>query len=141
MTDTTLVSVPVPVPVPVPVSVPSVSLDSILQDVRALERGMDLTRKEFEEQEDNSMLRDFLSSNQKLLESLVKDSKTAQVRWSSQPTKYIIFLFSLLLNIFTLYYHSLGIYDKTAQVRWTSQTTKYIIFVFVLLLNTLYYHS
>ncbi|XP_031416637.1 formin-like protein 1 [Clupea harengus] len=60
-----------------------VSLDSILQDVRALERGMDLTRKEFEEQEDNSMLRDFLSSNQKLLESLVKDSKTAQEVYDS----------------------------------------------------------
>ncbi|XP_076154079.1 formin-like 1b isoform X3 [Alosa pseudoharengus] len=60
-----------------------VSLDSILQDVRALERGMDLTRREFEEQEESMVLRDFLSSNEKLLESMVKDSKTAQEVYDS----------------------------------------------------------
>ncbi|XP_062382989.1 formin-like protein 1 [Sardina pilchardus] len=60
-----------------------VSLDSMLQDVRALERGMDLTRKEFEEQEESTVLRDFLSSNEKLLESMVKDSKTAQEVYDS----------------------------------------------------------
>uniref|UniRef100_A0A4W5QF66 Formin like 1 n=1 Tax=Hucho hucho TaxID=62062 RepID=A0A4W5QF66_9TELE len=44
-----------------------VSLDSILQDVCALERGMVVTRKEFAIQEDNPVLQDFLTSNNDLL--------------------------------------------------------------------------
>ncbi|KAF5903969.1 formin-like protein 1, partial [Clarias magur] len=55
-----------------------VSLDSILLDVRALEAGMEVARKEFEEQKDNAILRDFLSDNSSLLDSVVKDAKTAQ---------------------------------------------------------------
>uniref|UniRef100_A0A8C8EKH4 Formin-like 1a n=1 Tax=Oncorhynchus tshawytscha TaxID=74940 RepID=A0A8C8EKH4_ONCTS len=55
-----------------------VSLDSILQDVRALERGMEVTRKEFAIHEDNSVLQEFLTSNSDLLDSVVGDGKTAQ---------------------------------------------------------------
>uniref|UniRef100_A0A673X7I1 Formin like 1 n=1 Tax=Salmo trutta TaxID=8032 RepID=A0A673X7I1_SALTR len=55
-----------------------VSLDSILQDVRALERGMEVTRKEFAIHEDNSVLQEFLTSNNDLLDSVVGDGKTAQ---------------------------------------------------------------
>lgn len=58
------------------------SLDSILLDVRALERGLEVTQKEFEEQKDNLILRDFLSNNSSLMDAVVKDAKTAQV-WMS----------------------------------------------------------
>lgn len=57
-----------------------VSLDSILQDVCALERGMEVTQKEFAVQEDNPVLQDFLTSNNDLLDSVVGDGKTAQVK-------------------------------------------------------------
>lgn len=59
------------------------SLDSILLDVRALQRGMEVTQKEFEEQKDNLILRDFLSNNSGLMDAVVKDAKTAQVWMSS----------------------------------------------------------
>uniref|UniRef100_A0A4W5M9U7 Formin like 1 n=1 Tax=Hucho hucho TaxID=62062 RepID=A0A4W5M9U7_9TELE len=55
-----------------------VSLDSILQDVRALERGMEVTRKEFAIHEDNSVLQEFLTSSNDLLDSVVGDGKKAQ---------------------------------------------------------------
>uniref|UniRef100_A0A673XEL2 Formin like 1 n=1 Tax=Salmo trutta TaxID=8032 RepID=A0A673XEL2_SALTR len=55
-----------------------VSLDSILQDIRSLERGMEVTKKEFLVQEDNTVLKDFVKTNSELLDSLLKDSKTAQ---------------------------------------------------------------
>ncbi|XP_038830890.1 formin-like protein 1 [Salvelinus namaycush] len=55
-----------------------VSLDSILQDLRALQRGMQVTRKEFAIHEDNSVLQEFLTSNNDLLDSVVGDGKTAQ---------------------------------------------------------------
>ncbi|XP_035514262.1 formin-like protein 1 [Morone saxatilis] len=55
-----------------------VSLDSILQDVRALERGMEVTRREFSVEKDNPVLQTFLSRNTELLHSLIADGKTAQ---------------------------------------------------------------
>uniref|UniRef100_A0A7N8YLA7 Formin-like 1b n=1 Tax=Mastacembelus armatus TaxID=205130 RepID=A0A7N8YLA7_9TELE len=55
-----------------------VSLDSVLQDVQALQRGMELTRREFSIEKDNPVLQMFLSSNTELLNSLVVDGKTAQ---------------------------------------------------------------
>lgn len=57
----------------------AVSLDSILQDVRALERGMEVTRREFCAEEENPVLQTFLSSNAELLHSVAADGKTAQV--------------------------------------------------------------
>uniref|UniRef100_A0A8B9J740 Formin like 1 n=1 Tax=Astyanax mexicanus TaxID=7994 RepID=A0A8B9J740_ASTMX len=55
-----------------------VSLDSILLDVRSLEKGMEVTQQEFEEQQDSLILRDFLSNSNSLMDSVVKDAKTAQ---------------------------------------------------------------
>lgn len=56
-----------------------VSLDGILQNIRSLERGMEMTKKEFLVQDDSSVLKEFIKTNSEVLESLVKDSKTAQV--------------------------------------------------------------
>ncbi|XP_051537954.1 formin-like protein 1 isoform X1 [Myxocyprinus asiaticus] len=55
-----------------------VSLDSILADVLSLEKGMDVVCKEFQQQKDSAVLTNFLSNNSSLLDSVVKDSKTAQ---------------------------------------------------------------
>lgn len=56
-----------------------VSLDGILQDIRSLERGMEMTKKEFLVQDDSSVLKDFIKANSEQLETLAKDSKRAQV--------------------------------------------------------------
>lgn len=55
------------------------SLDSVLQDLRALQRGMELTRREFSAEPDNLVLHTFLNSNSELLDALAADGKTAQV--------------------------------------------------------------
>lgn len=55
------------------------SLDGILQDIRSLERGMEMSKKEFLVQDDSSVLKDFIKANSEQLESLAKDRKTAQV--------------------------------------------------------------
>uniref|UniRef100_A0A3Q1H3L8 Formin-like 1a n=1 Tax=Acanthochromis polyacanthus TaxID=80966 RepID=A0A3Q1H3L8_9TELE len=60
-----------------------VSLDSILQDIRSLERGMEMTKKEFLVQDDSPVLKEFIKTNSEQLESLVKDSKTAQEAYGS----------------------------------------------------------
>ncbi|XP_036447483.1 formin-like protein 1 isoform X1 [Colossoma macropomum] len=60
-----------------------VSLDSILIDVRALEKGMEVTQKEYKEQKDSPVLRDFLSSSSSLMDSVVRDAKTAQEAYQS----------------------------------------------------------
>lgn len=56
-----------------------VSLDSILQDIRSLERGMEMTKKEFLVQDDSPVLKEFIKTNSEQLDTLIKDSKTAQV--------------------------------------------------------------
>ncbi|XP_028287712.1 formin-like protein 1 [Parambassis ranga] len=55
-----------------------ISLDSIVQDVRSLERGMEVTRREFSVENNNRVLQKFISSNTQLLDSLKADGKTAQ---------------------------------------------------------------
>lgn len=55
-----------------------VSLDSVLQDIRALERGMEVTKKEFLVQDDNPVLKEFIKTNSETLDSLLRDSKAAQ---------------------------------------------------------------
>lgn len=55
------------------------SLDGVLQNIRSLERGMEMTKKEFLVQDDSPVLKEFIKTNCEILESLVKDSKTAQV--------------------------------------------------------------
>ncbi|XP_023691360.2 formin-like protein 1 isoform X1 [Paramormyrops kingsleyae] len=60
-----------------------VALDSILQEVRSLERGMEMARKEFMVQDDSPALKEFLKTNSELLDSLIKDSKAAQESYTS----------------------------------------------------------
>ncbi|XP_062388254.1 formin-like protein 1 [Sardina pilchardus] len=55
-----------------------VSLDGVLQDVRGLERGMEVTKKEFLVQDDNKELKEFVKFNSEKLEALNKDGKAAQ---------------------------------------------------------------
>ncbi|XP_066498557.1 formin-like protein 1 [Hoplias malabaricus] len=60
-----------------------VSLDGVLQDVRALERGMEGTKKEFLVQDDIPALKEFVKVNSDVLNSLVKDGKVAQEEYMS----------------------------------------------------------
>ncbi|XP_068560561.1 formin-like protein 1 [Cebidichthys violaceus] len=60
-----------------------VSLDGILQDIRSLERGMEMAKKEFLVQDDSPVLKDFIKTNSEQLETLIKDSKTAQEAYGS----------------------------------------------------------
>ncbi|XP_028267637.1 formin-like protein 1 [Parambassis ranga] len=60
-----------------------VSLDSILQEIRSLERGMEMAKKEFLVQDDSPVLKKFIKTNSEHLDSLIKDSKTAQEAYSS----------------------------------------------------------
>lgn len=55
------------------------SLDGVLQDVRSLQQGMELTRREFMRQDDSPVLKDFLKVNSEVMEKLQADSKTAKV--------------------------------------------------------------
>ncbi|TNN03363.1 hypothetical protein fugu_000392 [Takifugu bimaculatus] len=64
-----------------------VSLDSVLQDLRALQRGMELTRREFAAERENPVLRTFLSGNAELLVALAADGKTAQVTTDGLQTR------------------------------------------------------
>lgn len=58
---------------------PTVSLEGVLQDVRSLQQGMELTRREFMRQDDSPVLKDFLKVNSEVMEKLQADSKTAKV--------------------------------------------------------------
>ncbi|XP_073713232.1 formin-like protein 1 [Misgurnus anguillicaudatus] len=60
-----------------------VSLDGVLQDVRSLERGMEGTKKEFLVQDDIPALKEFVKGNSDVLDSLIKDGKTAQEAYLS----------------------------------------------------------
>ncbi|KAJ8365998.1 hypothetical protein SKAU_G00148290 [Synaphobranchus kaupii] len=64
-----------------------VSLDSILQDVRSLEKGMEVARKEFLVQDDNLVLKDFIKNSSEMLDSLIKDGRTAQEAYASAAYK------------------------------------------------------
>ncbi|XP_041087295.1 formin-like protein 1 [Polyodon spathula] len=61
----------------------AVSLDSVMQDVRSLQRGMELTRKEFMVQDDNAVLKGFLKSNSEVLDTLQADCTTGQEAYVS----------------------------------------------------------
>ncbi|XP_058862608.1 formin-like protein 1 isoform X2 [Acipenser ruthenus] len=61
----------------------AVSLDSVVQDVRSLHRGMELTRKEFMVQDDNVVLKGFLKSNSEVLDTLQTDCTTGQEAYES----------------------------------------------------------
>lgn len=58
--------------------VTTVSLENVLLDVKELGRGMELIRRECSIH-DNSVLRNFLSTNEGKLDKLQRDAKTAEV--------------------------------------------------------------
>ncbi|XP_016119339.1 formin-like protein 2, partial [Sinocyclocheilus grahami] len=57
----------------------AVSLENVLLDVKELQRGMDLTRRENSMHGHNTMLRDFIQQNENKLKKLQDDAKIAQV--------------------------------------------------------------
>lgn len=57
--------------------VTTVSLENVLLDVKELGRGMELIRRECSIH-DNSVLRNFLSTNEGKLDKLQRDAKTAE---------------------------------------------------------------
>uniref|UniRef100_A0A8C3QRM9 Formin like 1 n=1 Tax=Cyanoderma ruficeps TaxID=181631 RepID=A0A8C3QRM9_9PASS len=61
----------------------TVSLEGVLQDVRSLQQGMELTRREFMRQDDSPVLKDFLKVNSEVMEKLQGDSKTAKEAYES----------------------------------------------------------
>uniref|UniRef100_A0A8C6RH74 Formin-like 1 n=1 Tax=Nannospalax galili TaxID=1026970 RepID=A0A8C6RH74_NANGA len=61
----------------------SVSLDSVLGDVRSLQRGLELTQREFVRQDDCMVLKEFLKTNSPTMDKLLADSKTAQEAYES----------------------------------------------------------
>ncbi|XP_066119494.1 formin-like protein 1 isoform X2 [Saccopteryx bilineata] len=61
----------------------SVSLDSVLADVRSLQRGLELTQREFVRQDDCVVLKEFLRANSPTMDKLLVDSKTAQEAYES----------------------------------------------------------
>uniref|UniRef100_A0A8B9YHV6 Formin like 1 n=1 Tax=Bos mutus grunniens TaxID=30521 RepID=A0A8B9YHV6_BOSMU len=61
----------------------SVSLDSVLGDVRSLQRGLELTQREFVRQDDCVVLKEFLRVNSPVMDKLLADSKTAQEAYES----------------------------------------------------------
>ncbi|XP_032891330.1 formin-like protein 1 isoform X2 [Amblyraja radiata] len=61
----------------------AVSLESVVQDVRSLQQGIELIRKTFMIQDTSTILKDFLSGNSEKVDSLLKDSKTAQEAYQS----------------------------------------------------------
>ncbi|XP_043440731.1 formin-like protein 1 isoform X6 [Prionailurus bengalensis] len=61
----------------------SVSLDSVLGDVRSLQRGLELTQREFVRQDNCTVLKEFLKTNSPIMDKLLADSKTAQEAYES----------------------------------------------------------
>uniref|UniRef100_S4RZZ7 Formin like 2 n=1 Tax=Petromyzon marinus TaxID=7757 RepID=S4RZZ7_PETMA len=61
----------------------AVSMENVLQDVRELQRGMDLTKREFSMHESNTLLREFLAPSEARLERLLSDTKTAQEAYNT----------------------------------------------------------
>lgn len=58
----------------------AVSLENVLLDVKELQRGMDLTRREYSMHGHNTLLKDFIAPNEGKLKKLQDDAKVAQVR-------------------------------------------------------------
>ncbi|KAM9596213.1 formin-like protein 1 isoform 1-T1 [Trichechus inunguis] len=61
----------------------TVSLDSVLGDVRSLQRGLELTQREFMRQDDCMVLKEFLRANTPTMDKLLADCKTAQEAYES----------------------------------------------------------
>ncbi|KAL0183565.1 hypothetical protein M9458_019261, partial [Cirrhinus mrigala] len=54
------------------------SLENVLLDVKELQRGMDLTRREYSMHGHNTLLKDFIQQNENKLKKLQDDAKIAQ---------------------------------------------------------------
>ncbi len=61
-----------------------VSLENVLLDVKELQRGMDLTRREYSMHGHNTLLKDFIQQNDNKLKKLQDDAKIAQVPRTQQ---------------------------------------------------------
>uniref|UniRef100_A0AAQ4QG55 Formin like 2 n=1 Tax=Gasterosteus aculeatus aculeatus TaxID=481459 RepID=A0AAQ4QG55_GASAC len=57
----------------------AVSLENVLLDVKELQRGMELTKREYSMHGHNTMLKDFIAHNESKLKKLQDDAKIAQV--------------------------------------------------------------
>lgn len=57
----------------------AVSLENVLLDVRELNRGMELTKREYSMHGHNTMLKEFIAHNENKLKKLQDDAKIAQV--------------------------------------------------------------
>uniref|UniRef100_A0A8C1T5L2 Formin-like 2a n=1 Tax=Cyprinus carpio TaxID=7962 RepID=A0A8C1T5L2_CYPCA len=60
----------------------AVSLENVLLDVKELQRGMDLMRREYSMHGHNTLLRDFIQQNENKLKKLQDDAKIAQLKRS-----------------------------------------------------------
>ncbi|NXO26926.1 FMNL2 protein, partial [Cisticola juncidis] len=56
----------------------AVSLENVLLDVKELQRGLELTKREYTMHDHNTMLKDFIQSNEGKLKKLQDDAKIAQ---------------------------------------------------------------
>nr|XP_032807597.1 formin-like protein 3 isoform X2 [Petromyzon marinus] len=66
----------------------SVSLDSVLLDVKELEDGMEATRREQEAAGEHAIIRDFLAQNSEMLRRLQRDAHAAQEAYSAVVEYY-----------------------------------------------------
>lgn len=57
----------------------AVSLENVLLDVKELNRGMELTKREYSMHGHNTMLKDFIAHNESKLKKLQDDAKISQV--------------------------------------------------------------
>lgn len=55
------------------------SLENVLLDVKELQRGMDLTKREYTMHDHNTLLKEFIFNNEGKLKKLQDDAKIAQV--------------------------------------------------------------
>lgn len=62
-----------------------VSLENVLLDVKELQRGMDLTKREYTMHDHNTLLKEFIFQNEAKLKKLQDDAKIAQVAQELDP--------------------------------------------------------
>lgn len=63
----------------------AVSLENVLLDVKELQRGMDLTKREYTMHDHNTLLKEFIFNNEGKLKKLQDDAKIAQVTVCTAP--------------------------------------------------------
>jgi hypothetical protein len=69
----------------------TVSLENVLMDIRELEKGMDMTKREYEARKDRDppvILSDFLANSEDKMKKLNQDAKTAQEAYSQVVEYY-----------------------------------------------------